>query len=486
MEQFSIPGTESIPLPTSFYVAASLLGILTLEAIRKWRRLSGMFALVSYFMVFLWYLVDFRYSAEQYKDVPAEDIELAFWQVCLFLVAFRFFLQMTKSKDREVTGMTAEILTAKIPIRKMVAAVAILWAILFIWGLVRMEGDIIKTLYPVGGRWSPHMWARGAIGGTWDWLISLGNYLYIFICGLMGLLFVLTKDRVSRAQLLILMVTSWPYFFLLGTRNQLLAVVCPGLFAYLLLSPIKMWKKAVVGAASLAVLNYAMLAMLQFRHVGFNEFIKDPFGSVNTEGKHEGLNMIQELSFINGFIRTGQLQPEYGKEYIAQALNGIPRAIWPNKPTLSFAYSTLRGHGTSEGLVNATISTGLIGQGVINFGSAIGPVIASMLLAIYGYFLMAQWTFNSHPLRFFLFIMGLALVPNLGREFTLLVLWPVVFGAVVLRIMERFIPALIPFGKPEITGIQTTVSRPDSTQHRLSGNLSRPVHPSGRLPFRQS
>lgn len=486
MEQFSIPGTESIPLPTSFYAAASLLGILTLESIRKWRRLSGLFALVTYFMVFLWYVVDFRYSAEQYKDVPAEDVELAFWQVCLFLVAFRLFLQMTKPKDREVTWMTAEMLTARIPVRKMVAAVAILWGILFVWGFVRMEGDIIKTLYPVGGRWSPHMWSRGAIGGTWDWLIALGNYLYIFICGLMGLLFILTKDRIPRAQLLILIVISWPYYFLLGTRNQLLAVVCPGLFSYLLLSPIKLWKKAIVGAASLAVLNYAMLAMLQFRQVGFKEFLKDPFGSVNMEGKHEGLNMIQELAFINGFIRAGQLEPEYGKEYIAQFLNGIPRAIWPNKPTLSFAYSTLRGHGTSEGLVNATISTGLIGQGVINFGSVIGPIIASMLLAVYGYFLIAQWMFNSHPLRFFLFIMGLALVPNLGREFTLLVLWPVVFGAIVLRLMERYIPALIPFAKPENNSLQNPVSRTGGSQQQLSGDLRRPSHPTGRLPFRQT
>jgi hypothetical protein len=255
--------------------------------------------------------------------------------------------------------------------------------------------------------------------------------------------------------MLALIVISWPYFFLLGTRNQLLAVVCPGLFSYLLLSKAKMWKKLLGSAVMLVVLNFLMLAMLQFRHSGFQEFLNDPFGSLKPDVKHEGLNMIQELAFINGFYRTGQLQPEYGREYIGQALNFIPRAIWPGKPTLSFAYSALRGHGTTEGGVTATISTGLIGQGAINFGEFLGPIVAGALLSIYGYFLLRQWPQRGHPLRFFLFIMGLALVPNMGREFTLLVLWPVVFGAITLRVLEYFIPAImfatIPEPKKDLT-----------------------------------
>lgn len=443
MEPFAYSGGESVPLPTSFYAAVGLLAVLTFEALRRWRRLSGMFSLVAYFTVFLWYILDVRYSAEQYVGIPEEDIELAFWQVCIFMLSFRLCMQMVKKYDREVTGLTADQIASQLPARKMAAAVIVMWAVLFAWGLIRMDGDIIKALFPVGGRWSPHMWSRGALGGTWDWLIASGGYLYIFVCGMMGLLMVLIRDRVVRGQMLLMIIISWPYFFLLGTRNQLLAVICPGLFSYLLLSKAKLWKKILGGGLALVTLNYAMLAMLQFRHSGFQEFLKDPFGSVKTEKKHEGLNMIQELAFINGFYRTGQLEPEYGREYIAQALNAIPRAIWPGKPTLSFAYSTLRGQAATEGGVTATISTGIIGQGVINFGEHFGPIVAGWLMALYGYFLIRQWPYGSHPLRFFLFIMGMALVPNMGREFTLLVLWPVVFGAVVLRIMENIIPALL-------------------------------------------
>ncbi|MCX8156982.1 MAG: hypothetical protein N3J91_11140 [Verrucomicrobiae bacterium] len=432
---------DVVIMPASFYAAVGLLVILTLEALRKWRRLTGMFSLVAYFTVFLWYIVDVRYSAEQYAGMPTEDIEMAFWQVSIFLISFRLFIQIARTHDREVAGITADQISAQLPARKMAGAIAGIWAMLFVWGVIRMDGDILGALFPVGGRWSPHMWARGALGGTWDWLIAAGGYLYIFVCGLMGLLAVLVRDRVVRGQMLLLIVITWPYFFLLGTRNQLLAVVCPGLFSYLLLSRAKMWKKILGGGIVLVVLNYAMLAMLQFRHSGFQAFLKDPFGALNPEVKHEGLNMIQELAYINGFYRMGQLKPEYGKEYIAQALNAIPRAIWPGKPTLSFAYSTLRGHGTAEGGVTATISTGLIGQGAINFGDYLGPIAAGLLLALYGYFLIRQWPPKSHPLRFFLFIMGLALVPNMGREFTLLVLWPVVFGAITLRIFEHLIPA---------------------------------------------
>ncbi len=442
MEPWNVNSAESIQLPGSFYLAVVVLGLLALEALRKWRRLSGMFSMVVYFTVFLWYVVDIHYAKEKYLEIPNEDMEMAFWQVCAFLLGFRMFLQMVRRHDWQVSGLTAELLGSKLPSRKVVGVVTVMWAILFTCGLLRMEGDLLKTLYPIGGRWSPHMWSRGAIGGTWDWLIALGGYLYIFVCGIMGLLIVLIRDRVARLYMLLLIIISWPYFFLLGTRNQLLAVVCPGLFAFLLLSKTKMWKKAIGGMLVLLILNYTMLAMLQFRHSGFHEFLNDPFGSVNTERKHEGLNMIQELAFINGFYRSGLLQPEYGKEYLAQALNAVPRAIWPGKPSLSFAYSTLRGHGTDTGGVTATISTGLIGQGVINFGRYIGPIIAALLITLYGYFLILQWNKQNHPLRFLLFIMGIALIPNTGREFTLLVLWPVVFGAIILRIMEKLIPAI--------------------------------------------
>jgi hypothetical protein len=427
-------------LPHSFYYAVAVLLFLSSEALLKWRRLSYMFSLVSYFTVFLWYIWDVSYSAERYADMPAEDIDACFWQVLVFLIAFRVLMAVLRKYDREVTGVTAEMVTAQLPARQLVMQVIVLWSALFFCGLIRMKGNLWGALFPLQGRWGDHMWARAGVGGAWDWLISSGGYLYMFVCGLMGLLLVLLRSSASSGQLVVLILISWPYFFLLGSRHKLLAVVCPALFAFLLVGRGSMLKKVMGAVVAFAVLNYAMMAMLQFRQSGFEEFINHPFGSVDVERKHEGLNMIQELAYINGFYRTGQLTPEYGGEYVAQVLNAVPRAIWANKPTLSFGYSVLRGHGDEKGGVTATISTGLIGQGVVNFGELAGPIIAAFLLALYGFFLMRHWPNGGHPLRFFVFIMGIALVPNLGREFTLLVLWPVVFGSLVLWMMEHYLP----------------------------------------------
>jgi hypothetical protein len=76
------------------------------------------------------------------------------------------------------------------------------------------------------------------------------------------------------------------------------------------------------------------------------------------------------LFVANNFYKNKQLEPSYGMGYLSELLNFIPRAILPNKPSPSIDYSKLRGFSsnTRDVGVFATISTGMIGQGVTNFG----------------------------------------------------------------------------------------------------------------------
>src|SRR5438046_10179224 len=97
-----------------------------------------------------------------------------------------------------------------------------------------------------------------------------------------------------------------------------------------------------------------------------------------------------------------------------------------------------RGFESDEGDlgVNTTVATGMIGGGVLNFGQILGPVAACMLMAIWTGLLIRWWEQRQSLLRLVLFMLGAGLTFNLGRDITLLVLWPVVFAYFFVRLAE--------------------------------------------------
>jgi len=397
-----------VPLGTWFYVAAAIWVGLMIEMISKPRTALSLMLVAIYGMVAIWYGWDLMETPETYAAMDPDELDLAFLQVALFLASVRIGLRPVVRQMGEIPESLSD---------------------LSIFGLFRMEGDISAALWPVLGRDGPHMWGRGAIGGGLDAFVSLSGYVYMFICALFGILLALARSPAVKMICVAAVAVSWPYFFLLGARNMLLGVVMPGFLMYL----IKDGRIGVKRIMTLTVfgltVNYLMLAMLQFRKEGFQEFLRNPLGAVDTDKRHEGLNMIEELVLIDQFMARGQLDPNLGYDYLVHVLNVVPRAIWPGKPKLSQDYTMLRGQGNEDsGWLNATISTGIIGQGVMNFGRVAGPVAAGFILSFYARFLVAQYLRRSSFWRLAVFMVGVGLIPGLGREFTLLVLWPVVIG----------------------------------------------------------
>jgi hypothetical protein len=85
-----------------------------------------------------------------------------------------------------------------------------------------------------------------------------------------------------------------------------------------------------------------------------------------SEVKHAGLNMLEELAWINSFIDKGIYAINYGQRYFAELVNPIPRGLWQDKPLIGIDYAIARGQGwgdqrEDEAGVGATISTGMIG-----------------------------------------------------------------------------------------------------------------------------
>jgi hypothetical protein len=105
---------------------------------------------------------------------------------------------------------------------------------------------------------------------------------------------------------------------------------------------------------------------------------------------------------------------------------------------IGFDYAKWRGLESPDnelGIV-ATISSGMIGGGVLNFGEIFGPVAASMLIALWTGLLIRWWGQRQSLLRLVLFMLGAGLTFNLGRDITLLVLWPAIFAYCFVRLIE--------------------------------------------------
>ena len=98
----------------------------------------------------------------------------------------------------------------------------------------------------------------------------------------------------------------------------------------------------------------------------------------------------------------------------------------------------------SELGVFATVSTGMIGGGVLNFGQIFGPVAAGILMALWTGLLIRWWEQRKSLLRLALFMLGAGLTFNLGRDISLLVLWPVIFAYGLVRVGEFWAAKRVP------------------------------------------
>ena len=66
------------------------------------------------------------------------------------------------------------------------------------------------------------------------------------------------------------------------------------------------------------------------------------------------------------------------------------------------------------------------------------------------------WCQRASNLRLILFLVGLGVTFNLGRNITLLTLWPVVFGYIIVRIAEFFLQRPAPV-QPQVWSTREAV-----------------------------
>ena len=383
-----------------------------------------------------WYMTEPLLFDDYIDRFPEDIVSGAFRCVLIFLVALTVATPFAVKALRPSAAPDTPLLPPVSP-EQLVKPVVGVWLCLVVYGTLRMEGDIVGALFPLESRAGGRMWSRAAAdAGATGFIVSTAAYLYTLSLAAFGILIAIARDRKTRLLLLCCILVSWPYAFLQGSRNITLFVVVPGVAAYLFLGKATLARKVTFGVAAFFVLEFAMRAIIALRNEGFREI-----ATVDVDGAmHLGLNMASELTFIIGFLDAGVLAPSYGWGYLSEVLNVVPRVLWPDKPRLGIDYALARGFGGAANDIGvfATISSGVVGQGVLNFGTFLGPVAAGGLIAMWIAFL-ARLRVQGGAARDALFLVGLGLTFNLGRDITLLVLFPFVFGYLCVRVFEAYL-----------------------------------------------
>ena len=436
----------SVHLPALYLPVAAMLAGLLIELWFKRRELWALPAAMVYVTVLAWYFADLFINPQEYSFIPDALLNIAYGQVAAFLLLYRLALPWIAGKFVRNAAAEQRRRGSSNPEPIFLAATA-LWGVLLGIGVMLLHGDVLGALLPLGARSGEVMWQRGAAGdaGASGFLVSTGGYVYELVCASFGVWFVLLRPPLRWLAAALILV-SWPFFLLSGTRSIFLAVCMPLFFAYLLFGRGRVQIRVIVLAAAFCVLYVALQVVITYRDVGFQALITAPADrDVPAElSGQQGLNMIQELCYTNMYAATHP--SAYGTRYLQEAVNVVPRVLWPSKPLLGIDYAVWRGFGGADSDIGvfATISTGMIGGGILNFGSWLGPVAPALLLAAWSA-LLARWRAQGTSLlRRLLFLVGLGLTFNLGRDITLLVLWPIVFGYAIVRVAESVVGKRVP------------------------------------------
>ena len=428
----------------TFYLAAAVLLILTVEScVKLLRRDSVGIAVAVYVTVFAWYFVDPFLNPEEYGCLPPFLLGQSYGQVLLFLVGFRVALPAATRwiLSRRNTGVLAAM--QRLTPEQILIAAGTIWILLFAIGIARMGGDVIGAVFPVDGRAGVTMWGRGAVeSSATGFLIASAAYVFSAVTAFLGVLVFFQRTRFWRRVAGAMFAITLPYFFFQGARSAFLAAILPFIITYLLYGRHRLVIRLVILAVAFVCLDQGFRFVTAFRNTGFRDLLaaKNPYELVDESLPQVGLNMIEELCFVNAYLDSGDTSPAYGARYLNELLNFIPRAIWPSKPLLGVDYAMWRGFESDEGDlgVSTTVASGMIGGGVLNFGQILGPVAAGILIAIWTGLLIRWWEQRNSLLRFGLFMVGAGLTFNLGRDITLLVLWPVVFAYFFVRLTETW------------------------------------------------
>lgn len=447
-------------LPISFWAVVALLISGGIWSFRRMNDGTGIPSLAVLGTVAAWYIGDAFYNDYANNHAKLFDAAIlagAWWQVAWFLLIFLLVVPpVHRWMNRNYQGKRSGVLQLfnhgvnQPVIQKQLNAVfsigVVVWGGLLMIAFLALKMEVVHYIFPFWG-YKASPWAHGRVGAGFDFLSVIAIYLNLLVAMIFGVVAALATTPRIRFYAILLCFLTWPYWVLDRTRNVMLALVIPAILSWVLLRLRgSIWKKVVLLFMCYLAVNIWMKFVIANRtDMNIATAFKQKGLNLSAEEKvhNEGLNMFEELCWISTFIDNGSYRVNWGRNYFAELVNPIPRALWPGKPLIALDYAKARGHAQAddtEGGVNTTISTGLIGQGVVNFGRILGPMAAAFLMSLWVAWL-ARLDVTVHKLGHLpLYSLGLILTFNMGRDVTLIILYPFVFGILAVWWFGRHHP----------------------------------------------
>jgi hypothetical protein len=456
--------------PVSFFISALALMGASLFAWKHRRDGWGLPMLAVLGTIAVWYHGDGLYNDyEEYRLLIGDDaLNAAWWQVLLFVVTFwalTLGVHQTINKRwvRKKSHLMFYATSGQIKNPHVQHQMDLLGRALLVAWIILMTIALYRKGFDFGGMFMPYLegvklkpWARGRVGGGFSALLSLAGYVQIMLTASFGVLAALSHNPKTRLMAIAVCFLAFPYYIFDRTRNPMIATMLPGLLAWVFIRLRGgMWKKALILLAAFMLASFWMKLVVDTqmgRGVTVGDALSlvkkdrgktmeaDPLAPVE-EKKHVGLSMFSELAYMASFIENDTYQVSWGGRYFAEVVNFIPRGLWQNKPLVGVDYALARGFADdggneSSGGVTASIATGMIGQGVVNFGRVLGPICAALIMSVWVAILARLDLQGNSPSRLLLCALGMILTFNMGRDITLFVLYPFVFGYMLLLAWE--------------------------------------------------
>jgi hypothetical protein len=455
-------------MPAAFWIVIALLGGGLYWSVGNIPRGIGIPAATVIVTIAVWYVGDAIYN--DYRDwhmmlFRKEILTKAWWQVAWFLATFLLLTPLMHNLiNRPWLDRTSQALSmfrggVQSPkfqrgLTITFCAVSGVWVCLVVGAVYRFQGKVLYYFFPyLGGYAGP--WATiGVAGSGKDSFLALANYLQLMVGAIFGVVAALSTDARVRTLAALGVWLTWPYYIFDRTRKSILAIVAPGALAWVFLrlrAGMLMKTAALIAIFLLTSAWFGFVIAHRSDTMIMGAFMEEGFDlSKSSHEKHQGLNMYEELAWIVLLTSDGSYSPNWGQNYFANLVNPIPRSLWPGKPTIGLDYAIARGQGGAENVagVYSTVSNGVIGQGLANFGLYLGPAFAAMLASLWACCL-ARLDLNGQKIGYLpLYGLGLILTFNMGRDITFLELYPFIFGYAICWWLNRQYGPRLPGGGP--------------------------------------
>ena len=353
----------------------SLYADLRLGGLRNLIRADLMAIFAFYFLT----LFEFLFPQSHFDELI--DVRTTHIAILCVLLAFaglltgRHFFHPTKQPFTHT-------LTREIP---PIWIIVIFWACAFIGYLhmlLAVDWDFTEMVeWWMEPRFS-QPWQRGRLG-DWKALVNeLGLFIYL-IPPFAGIIIARRKRYhvVNLALVSMALLLTFFYGFTSGTRNVVASFLVTFLIAYAFALPRERQKELVGLCAASAILMFlATYFMLQFRSVGFRNYVSGDYAPRQSEERvlFVDYNLYAICRLVEVFPNK---RPYLGWEIPYQALiRPIPRAMWKGKPDgLSYSIED------AMGVQDMTIAASFAGEAYMAGG------LPTVLIIALGFGMLTGW-----------------------------------------------------------------------------------------------